>query len=45
MKILALEGALSAVAGFEEAREMEARMLEELAHQAADKGNGGVGQH
>ena len=40
MQILALEGAVGAVAGVEEAREVEAHMLEELAHQAADKGNG-----
>ena len=40
VQILALEGAVSVVAGLEEAREMEAHMLEELAHQAADKGNG-----
>ena len=40
VQILALEGAVSAVAGLEEAREMEAHMLEELAHQAVDKGNG-----
>ena len=32
VKILALEGAIGAVAGLEEAREMEAHMLEELAH-------------
>ena len=37
---LALEGAIGVVAGLEEAREVEAHMLEELAHQAADKGNG-----
>ena len=40
MQILALEGAVGAVVGIKEAREVEAHMLEELAHQAADKGNG-----
>ena len=45
MQILALEGAVSAVAGLEEAREVEAHMMEELAHQAVDKGKGGVGQY
>ena len=32
MQILALEGAVGDVAGGEEAREVEAYMLEELAH-------------
>ena len=40
VQTLALEGAAGVVAGLEEAREREAYMLEELAHQAADKGNG-----
>ena len=40
MQILALEGAVGVVAGVEEVREVEAHMLEELVHQAADKGNG-----
>jgi len=31
---------VTAVAGVEKAREAKAHMLEELAHQAADKGNG-----
>ena len=40
VQILALKGAVGVVAGVEEAREVEAHMLEELAYQAVDKGNG-----
>ena len=40
VQILALDGVVGAGAGVEEAREEEVHMLEELAHQAADKGNG-----
>ena len=40
MQRLAREGVVGAVTGVEEAREVEAYMLEELAHQAADKDNG-----
>ena len=40
MKILALKGAVDAVAGVEKAREVEVKMLEELEHQATDKDNG-----
>ena len=40
MQILALEGAVGAIVGLEEAREVEAHMLEELAYQAADNDNG-----
>ena len=40
VQILALEGAVGVGAGVEEAREEEAHMLEEMVHQAADKGNG-----
>ena len=39
-KYLPWGGAVSVVAGVEEAREMEAHMLEEMAHQAVDKGKG-----
>ena len=40
VQILALERAVGASAGVEEAREEEVHMLEELVHQATDKGNG-----
>ena len=40
MKILSLEGVVSAVVGVEKAKEWEVQMLEGLGHQAADTNKG-----